>query len=42
MLKRAFYLILLGSFFLLTSGCALLSTAIGSGIAYGIYKATSR
>ena len=40
MLKRICCVILISSFLFLTSGCALLNTAVSAAVAYGIYKAT--
>lgn len=40
MAKRIIYVMMLGSSLLLFSGCALLSTALSAGMAYGIYQVT--
>ena len=41
MVKKFCYLIVVSLFLFFSCGCALINTAIGAGIAYGIYKATN-
>lgn len=42
MLKRVCGLILISAFLFLSSGCALLGTALSAAAAYGIYQATRK
>ncbi len=39
MFKKTCYLVVVGLFLFFACGCALINTAIGAGVTYGIYKA---
>ena len=42
MFKKICSLVLISSFLLLASGCAVIGAALSAGIAYGIYAATAK